>query len=76
MINTIFITNGDQTMEVNEPERKRAICISFADLYKQYYGRVYSICLRMTSNKAEAEDCGKFFAIAKNYQLEIGRSLY
>ncbi len=28
----------------------------FEDLYRQHYRRVYSICLRMTGNVAEAED--------------------
>lgn len=28
----------------------------FEDLYKKHYRRVYSICLRMTGNMAEAED--------------------
>src|SRR5204863_6236881 len=28
----------------------------FADLYRKHYRRVYSICLRMTGNVAEAED--------------------
>ena len=29
---------------------------SFEELFKLYYGRVYSVCLRMTGNTAEAED--------------------
>ena len=28
----------------------------FEDLYRKHYRRVYSICLRMTGNMAEAED--------------------
>src|SRR5437870_13841178 len=28
----------------------------FEDLYRKHYRRVYSICLRMTRNAAEAED--------------------
>lgn len=29
---------------------------SFEELYKQHYRRVYSLCLKMTSNMADAED--------------------
>ncbi|MEJ7709578.1 MAG: RNA polymerase sigma factor [Pyrinomonadaceae bacterium] len=30
--------------------------MAFEEIYKRHHGRVYSLCLRMTGNPAEAED--------------------
>ena len=38
---------------------KRADARAFEALYREHSGRVYGLCLRMTSNVAEAEDCAQ-----------------
>jgi RNA polymerase sigma-70 factor, ECF subfamily len=42
---------------------------SFEELYKQHYRRVYSLCLRMTANIADAED------LAHDVFLQVQRKL-
>ena len=42
---------------------------TFEDLYKQHYRRVYSLCLRMTANVADAED------LAHDVFLQVQRKL-
>jgi RNA polymerase sigma-70 factor, ECF subfamily len=42
---------------------------SFEDLYKQHYRRVFSLCLKMTANVAEAED------LAHDVFLQVQRKL-
>ena len=36
---------------------KRADARAFEALYRSHSGKVYGLCLRMTGNAAEAEDC-------------------
>ncbi|MEW6729968.1 MAG: RNA polymerase sigma factor [Acidobacteriota bacterium] len=43
--------------------------ISFEELYRQHYRRVYSLCLRMTANVADAED------LAHDVFLQVQRKL-
>jgi RNA polymerase sigma-70 factor, ECF subfamily len=45
----------------------------FEDLYKKHYRRVYSICLRMTGNVAEAEDLTQEVFIQLHRKLDSFR---
>jgi RNA polymerase sigma-70 factor (ECF subfamily) len=36
---------------------KRGATAAFATLYRNHVGKVYGLCLRMTANRATAEDC-------------------
>ena len=36
---------------------KRGVTAAFATLYRNHVGKVYGLCLRMTANRATAEDC-------------------
>ncbi|HEY6122454.1 MAG TPA: RNA polymerase sigma factor [Pyrinomonadaceae bacterium] len=48
--------------QVNEQGMLRSDLQSFEELFKLHYGRVYAVCLRMTGNRAEAEDlCQEVF---------------
>lgn len=51
------------------PAAKEVVTESFEDLYTNHYRRVYSLCLRMTSNVADAED------LAHDVFLQVQRKL-
>jgi len=54
-MNDSKIYNGLKEPEVNSALEGKEMS-AFTDLYEKHYHRVYSICLRMTGNVAEAED--------------------
>jgi RNA polymerase sigma-70 factor (ECF subfamily) len=47
------------TEELLVARAKRADTRAFESLYRAHSGRVYGLCLRMTGNVAEAEDCAQ-----------------
>src|ERR1041385_4559718 len=59
----------DLDVIVQSAENEKAEEISFEELYKQHYRRVYSLCLRMTANVADAED------LAHDVFLQVQRKL-
>jgi RNA polymerase sigma-70 factor, ECF subfamily len=60
----IVTSIDDETAEL-----QKADDISFEELYTRYYRRVYSLCLRMTANVADAED------LAHDVFLQVQRKL-
>jgi len=48
---------ADGTDELVLAGARRGDTAAFERLYKAYVGRVYGLCLRMTGNRAMAEDC-------------------
>ncbi len=48
---TQTMNNSNQTQQLTERDQQR-----FHELYRRYYPRVYSTCLRMTRNVGESED--------------------
>jgi len=48
---TQTMNSSNQTQQLTERDQQR-----FHELYRRYYERVYSTCLRMTHNVAESED--------------------
>lgn len=64
-VDTLDITDG---LDIISSERDTNI-ESFEDLYTRHYRRVYSLCLRMTANVADAED------LAQDVFLQVQRKL-
>src|SRR5438552_10250084 len=66
-----------QTLSIDDPldliiqstENDKTEKVTFEELYKQHYRRVYSLCLRMTANIADAED------LAHDVFLQVQRKL-
>jgi len=60
---TLLMNAADDTAEGSEQAWvARARCAdrrAFEALYRLHVGRVYGLCLRMTGNRAEAEDCAQ-----------------
>src|SRR5262245_26219525 len=54
---------------IQSTEENKTDDFTFEDLYKQHYRRVYSLCLRMTANVADAED------LAHDVFLQVQRKL-
>jgi RNA polymerase sigma-70 factor, ECF subfamily len=54
---------------IQSSEENKTDDFTFEDLYKQHYRRVYSLCLRMTANVADAED------LAHDVFLQVQRKL-
>lgn len=66
-VHTLNISNFELVAPLtdNEPVSEQA----FEDLYTKHYRRVYSLCLRMTANIADAED------LAHDVFLQVQRKL-
>ena len=65
-VHTLNISNFELVAPTNnEPVSEQA----FEDLYTKHYRRVYSLCLRMTANIADAED------LAHDVFLQVQRKL-
>src|SRR5690242_8568304 len=66
-VDTINLANGiGLLIEATEEKPSET---SFEDLYTKHYRRVYSLCLRMTANVADAED------LAQDVFLQVQRKL-
>lgn len=66
---TAHTLNMDEMTLMNAVGSQTADESSFEDLYMQHYRRVYSLCLRMTANVADAED------LAHDVFLQVQRKL-
>lgn len=51
------IDDIDDIDEIALARARRGDTVAFERLYKAYVGRIYGLCLRMTGNRALAEDC-------------------
>jgi RNA polymerase sigma-70 factor, ECF subfamily len=61
--------NDDLNVFVQTAEDETNNNITFEELYRQHYRRVYSLCLRMTANVSDAED------LAQDVFLQVQRKL-
>jgi len=61
--------DDDLDVIVQSAENEKIDDISFEKLYTQHYRRVYSLCLRMTANVADAED------LAHDVFLQVQRKI-